>query len=713
MNSSTVVNMDYMSNDQDSWMIDTTGRYATAISNYLIADGIPEDGTMRIMQNAAKVLGYCPDPSIDRPKKLTGIVIGKVQSGKTSNFIALTALAFDNGYDHVVVFGGTTNLLVRQNGQRIEEYFEATPEVVVLNSSEHNAYMNASTVEQLIRAGKKVIIVALKKPKRINEIRTQVFCDSELSDSPTLIIDDEGDEASLNTLVGKGKKSSTYQAIEKLKNTLRRHCFVSVTATPQANLLINSMDILSPEFGVLVDPGKGYCGLDVFHTPDSKLVVEIPDNEGSLLDSTPNSFYEALATYFVGCSIFSYRGKRPSEKFSMLVHPSQLKVDHSSVKAKTESIVSQWRMLSQNKGDIAYANLKRRLLKAYEEYKNGGTVVPQFDDLEDGALYAINNCQIHLVNGDSVPKDADKFFDFNIYVGGTMLGRGLTIKGLAITYIIRTPKGKSNVDTTAQRARWFGYKEKYLDLCRVYAVKKIIHEFRAIREHENDLWETVRDANLQGTHFKDIARIFVLSDDLRMTRTSVGNADKFVFKPWNIQRSIYLDQAYAQSNITVLQQYRDARADDLKTVRYGSDSSSPYVILEGVSFDEVKSQIVDQFLFPERSDLQKDVIMKLGLLLRKKGINAKVDIIWMRDGSHSFHDVFDGDLPNYMVGRRPDDYRVPAVYEGDRYQFVKPDVMQLQIHVIEDRITHVVSPALALYIPVEYIEKLTNLVIRR
>ena len=709
----SVVNMDYIREDLSSWMIDTSGRYATAISNYLIADGIPEDGTMKIMQNAAKVLGYCPDPSQEGSKQMTGIVIGKVQSGKTSNFIALTALAFDNGYDHVVVFGGTNTVLVRQNGQRIEEYFEATPEVVVINSSDHKAYMNSATIGQWIRAGKKVIIVALKRPQRINEIRTQVFSDPELADSPTLIIDDEGDEASLNTLVSKGKKSSTYLAIEKLKGTLHRHCFVSVTATPQANLLISSMDILSPEFGVLVDPGKGYCGLDVFHSPDSKLVVEIPDTESSLLDSVPNSFNEALATYFVGCSIFLYRGKKPSEKFSMLVHPSQLKVDHSSVKGKTESIVSHWRTLSQNKGDIAYRNLKKRLLKAYEDYKLSGTVVPSFDELEDGAIYAINNCQIHLVNGDSVPKDADKFFDFNIYVGGTMLGRGLTIKGLAVTYIIRTPKGKSNVDTTAQRARWFGYKEKYLDLCRVYAVKKIIQEFIAIREHENDLWETVRDANLQGTNFKDIARIFVLSDDLRMTRTNVANTDKFVFKPWNIQRCIHLDPEYAKSNMAILQQYRNSRSGDLKTVRFGSESSLPYVMLENVPFDEVKNQIIDNFLFPERSDLQKDVIMKLGLLLRKKTIDASFDVIWMRDGSHSFHDVNDGDLPNYMVGRRPDDYKLPAIYEGDRYQFVKPSVMQLQIHVIEDRVTHIVSPALALYIPVDYIEKLTNLVIRR
>lgn len=713
MDNSETVTMDFNIDDNGAWMIDTSERYASTIYNYLVADGIPEDGANKIIQNAAKVLGYCPDPECMKDNHSTGIVIGKVQSGKTSNFIALTALAFDNGYTHVVVLGGTTNLLVHQNGERIQEYFAATPEVVVLNSSDHKAYMNSATVNQLIQDGKKVIIVTLKRPQRINEIRTKVFSDSELADSPTLIIDDEGDEASLNTLVSKGKKSSTYLAIEKLKNSLRRHAFVSVTATPQANLLISSMDILSPSFGVLVDPGKGYCGLDVFHTPDSKYVVEIPDTESSLLDSVPNSFYEALAMYFVGCAIFKARGKKPADKFSMLVHPSQLKVDHSSVKGKTETIVKQWRAIGQNKADISFESLRTRLKKAYDTYKKDGTLVPEYSEIEDLAIYAIKNCSIHLVNGDSVPKDADKFFDFNIYVGGTMLGRGLTIKGLAVTYIIRTPKGKSNVDTTAQRARWFGYKGKYLDLCRIFAVKKIIREFRGIREHENDLWETVRDANLQGINFKNIARIFVLSDDLKMTRDPVAKTDTYVYKPWNIQKSVYLDSEYAGSNISIIENFKTSHVADLKTVMFGSEASSPYVMLENLSYDEVRIMILEKFLFPERSALQREMTTKLAVLMHRKNIDPRIDVIWMRDGSYSKHDLSDGDITNYMVGRRPDDPKKPVIYAGDRYQFVKTDTMQLQIHMIKDRLTDKVSPALALYIPDKYIEKLANLVIRR
>ena len=712
MTNTMTTGMDYNKCDSDAWMINTSGKYTTTVLDYLVSDGIPENGAQKIIQNGATVLGYCPNPESDEPVSKTGIVIGKVQSGKTSNFIALTALAFDNGYDYVVVFGGTTKLLVQQNGQRIEEYFSGTPEVIVLNTTDHKEYLNAETINSFLDDGKKVIIVSLKKPKRINDLRNNIFLDEILANMPTLIIDDEGDEASLNTLVSKGKKSSTYLAIEKLKSTLKRHCFVSVTATPQANMLIDSMDILSPSFGVLVDPGTGYCGLDVFHSPDSKYIVKIPDSEVSLLDGMPESFKEALMMYFVGCGIFRSRSHKPSDKFSMLVHPSQLKVDHSIVKKKTEQLVKSWRDLASAPSDIAFSSLKKRIVKAYEDYKNSTVEsIPDYDLVEKNALYAIKQCKIHLVNGDSVPKDADKLFDFNIYVGGSMLGRGLTIKGLAITYMIRTPKGKSTVDTTAQRARWFGYKRNYLDLCRVYAVGKIIKEFRDIREHENDLWETVRDARLQGADFKKITRVFVLSDDLKMTRSNVAKTKSYSFKNWNIQRNVCTESEYINSNMTILQEYYKTREAEFIKKTFGTEDGAPFLILENVEFDEVCTYITDRFIFPGESALNNNVISKLRILLSKENIDPRIDVIWMRYGRVSEHNIVDGAVKEYMVGRRPEDSE-PAIYKGDRYEFVKKDVMQLQIHVLKDRNSDLISPALALYIPTEYIEKLTNLVIR-
>jgi len=705
------IEMNYYTPDTDTWAVSLDGRYISAVQNYLETDGIPTEGVTEIVTNAAKTLSYCPAPEGAGICQKTGLVIGKVQSGKTSNFISITALAFDNNYDIVIVLGGTKKPLVKQNRDRIKEYFATTKDVLVLDTTDFKDQLTAQKMHQFCKMNKKVVIVALKHPSQINYIADSIFCDFVLREKPTLIIDDEGDEASLNTLVKKGKKSPTYEAIENLKDRLERHCFLSITATPQANLLIDTLDVLSPDFGVLVDPGKGYCGLDVYHS-DNTYTRRIPDNETSLLDDgIPKSFIDAISMFFVACAIFKNRSMKPGDKLSMLIHPSQLKADHEIVFKKVEALINDWCQKSENKRDIAYAPLKKILLAAYRGYERTGVegLLP-FDMLEDDIIQAMMVCGLHKINGDSVPKGADDIYDYNIYVGGTMLGRGLTLKGLAITYIIRTAKGVSTADTVQQRARWFGYKMRYLDLCRIFAVGKIIKEFREIRDHEEDLWETVRQANCQGTHFKDMARIFSLSDSLKMTRSSVAKTVNYTFKFWNKQREFQNIQEYIDSNKAILAKVRSEHAAQILIKQYGE--GAPYAILSDIEFEYAKSNIFDKFCFVTGEKFNKSVIDKLDILLKRKSIQPKVDIIWMRDGRFSEHPIDCGHIPNYSVGRRPQSLSKPAIYLGDDYQFVSEDKMQLQIHNIRDTITGIDSPTLAFYIPKNVIEKLTNLVIR-
>ena len=708
--STEIRGVDYInSENSEVWTIKRDGRYMRAIREYLIDDGIPEDSVDEITNNAVNTLGYCPNPKGEAHCAKTGIVIGKVQSGKTSTFISITALAFDNGYDIVVVFGGTKKPLVKQNHDRIEEYFKRAEDVIVLDTTEYREQLTEKNICQFIKMGRKIVIVVLKSPAQINYVAENVF-DDELTNSPTLIIDDEGDEASLNTLVNKNKKSSTYRAIESMKNRVRKHCFISVTATPQANILIDTLDILSPDFGVLVDPGKGYCGLDVFHG-DEKYTMRIPENEQSLLDEgIPLSFETALSMFFVACAISKQRGKEPGEKLSMLIHPSQLKADHKKVFDKLCNMVKEWEDTAKNRKDIAYKSLRNKLINAYNVYQKDIETLPKFELLEDNILEAISYCGKHIVNGDSVSNGADKFYDFNIYVGGTMLGRGLTLKGLAVTYIIRTAKGVSNADTVQQRARWFGYKNKYIDICRVFATGKIIKEFLKIRDHEEDLWETIREANLQGRRFKEMARIFVLDDQMRMTRGNVAKTDKFAFYRWNKQRVFLDNEEYISSNKSIIDGFYSKNVNDLKEIRIGS--GAPYVILPGLSFYYIKSELLDKFIFPLESTLNNALIDKLSVLLKRKGINPLVDVIWMRYGETSKHSVVCGHIPNYFVGRRPKDEDRPITYSGDDNHFLHGDFIQLQIHIIEDTNTGIISPTLSLFIPTSIAEKLSGLVIK-
>lgn len=707
---------DYSDKELDNvWDVQTDGVHITAVADYLKNEsGIAEEGVGLIVSTAAYGLGLCPDPAVKTDRQETGLVIGKVQSGKTSCFISLIALAFDNGYNLVIVFGGTKDKLLDQTKERLKEYFHNDcSDVIIVDTKSHEDIINAREIQKFLDQGKKIIIIGLKNTKQINKIRERVFGDGSLaSKEPVLVIDDEGDEASLNTYVDQGKKSSTYKTIEKLKNVLPRHCFLSITATPQANLLISALDILSPDFGILVKPGEGYCGLDIFHS-NSNYTVIIPKDEPSVLEEGfPESLYQALAMFFVACSVHKRRGM-PAGKVSMLIHPSAATVDHSIVNKKVQNVIDEWQRLASDKKDVAYKQLRERFVAAYNDYKNSDSPakLPEFKELEDEIKNALQYCKCHVVNSKKGAEISDEYYDYNIYIGGNMLGRGLTFKGLTITYIIRTSKGTSNVDTQEQRARWFGYRDKYLDICRIFASKKIINEFSLIRDHEEDLWATLEEAHMQGTRFKNISRIFSLGEGLRMTRTNVAKTEKYSFKYWNRQRIFMRDKDLTKSNEKIISVFKNKQADNIEIEECGS--GEPYELLKDMEFSVVKESLLDKYEFPIGSTFNNSVIDKLAIQFSEKNLTPKVDVIWMRYKKPSRHFVNDdGRIDNYVVGRRPKEKEKPSIYLGDDNQFKRPSVMQVQLHLIQDKNTNDISPVLSLYIPPEIADRLADLVSR-
>ncbi len=708
-----VFDMNYVNKQSNTWNISLEGFYSDNIKDYLLVSGIPETGISTIFSNAAKTLSYCPNPNTAIHEQETGIVIGKVQSGKTSNFISLISLAFDNNYDIAIVLGGTKKPLLQQNTDRIKEYFSSIKnDVFVLNTKENENHLTEENIRKFIQRGKKIIIVGLKHVKHINAI-ISIFKNNDLCEKPVLIIDDEGDEYSLNTKVKQKKESSTYSAILSFKNTLQKHCYISVTATPQANLLISKIDELSPDFGVLVPPGVGYCGLDVFHT-DNTYTVTIPENEEPLIDvGIPASLKKSLAMFFVACAIQGHRTHR-KDKLSMLIHISQFKKDHNVEYEKVQTLIDEWTQKTSNKRDISYKSVYEIMKEAYEEYEKGIVRdLPQFIEIEDEIIFAIKNSHVHKINGDNTLNGEDEFYDYNIYVGGTMLGRGLTINGLCITYITRTAKNSSNVDTVQQRARWFGYKTKYLDLCRIFAVSKILNEFMDIRDHEEDLWQTIEMTNSQGIDFKNMPRIFSLSDSLKPTRTSVADVESYTFYSWNKQRIFQDDNDYTRSNINILNSFKKKNEQHLQIIN--QRNGAPFVILRDANYFTVYSELLENFIFPESSKLNKGILAKLYQLLKNKNLSANIDVIWMREGKTSKHPVNreTRTISNYFVGRNPEDLSKPANYEGDDKHFIRANTMQLQIHMIENKDTGFVSPTLAIYLPNEIISKLTGLIVQK
>ncbi|MGO4119000.1 hypothetical protein ACEQ6C_38040, partial [Rhizobium ruizarguesonis] len=200
----------------------------------------------KIFATSAKILSQCPNPRKPYGSK-TGLVIGKVQSGKTSQFISLISLAIDNGYRIIIIFGGRTNALLSQNNDRLWEYLDLEKRPDRVSPFSNPTTADHSEMLAILEGGNTVVISVLKHQGRINDLK-DLLSSSELSIYPTLIIDDEGDQATPNTLVNKGRKSSIYKEAMDLRSVLKNHAFLSITATPQSNLLIRTWDVLSPDF---------------------------------------------------------------------------------------------------------------------------------------------------------------------------------------------------------------------------------------------------------------------------------------------------------------------------------------------------------------------------------------------------------------------------------------------------------------------------------
>lgn len=704
------------------WSINVDGFFRKSVENRMLNDDMTEEAIDSIFNNAARILGHCPNPNIQEEVAETGIVIGKVQSGKTSNFISVLALAFDNGYDIAIVLGGNTLNLLKQNASRISSAFSVDSEkLTVLKTDDNKTLIDPARIKDFIENRRKVIIVGLKHNKHIDQI-AEIFNNEFLADKSVLIIDDEGDQATLNTRAYQQSISSTYASVLNLKNKLKSHCFLSVTATPQANILINAFDYLSPDFGELVYPGEGYCGLQEFHGENAdKYIKEIPDFEPNLLDdmTIPESVYQAMALFFVGNAIRRSRGDMGTH--AMLIHPSQKKFDHRIVEHKIQGILDEWKSKAKTrlagKRDISYNSLKILLQAAYDSFVSDGVVCLPFDDLENQILDRIKQCSPVLIcNSEENASANSELYRTNIFVGGNLVERGITFKGLAVTYITRRAKGKSNVDNTEQRARWFGYKSKYIDVCRVFTTKDIKDDFASILEHDEDMWASIERVQERGIPFKDMPRIFKLARNafLNLTRRNVARTENFALSEWKPQRYFMTDEGIVLQNTAAIATFRNKYEGQLKEQKH--NSVQVHRVLENQHFEQIYRELLSKLQFASNEMLDSNYFAELNDALLKLNLDVPVDVYWIRDIDHSTRKIReDYSIQQLFQGRNPNTSS-PLYYDGDRsLADSEPEHIQLQIHFVKPTNMPEINyyaPVLALYVPESCAAILSEMVVR-
>lgn len=493
-----------------------------------------EDNEKKTLEReSVNLLSKCTSVKV-KESSTTGLAIGYVQSGKTLSFTTVTGLAKDNGFRIVIILAGTKNNLLNQTTSRLKEDFHQNiRQFKILQNP--NANKDTLLIRRSLKMANKplILITLLKLGSRIDAV-ANIFEDEQIQDilgnAPVLIIDDEADQASLNTLERKNAKnntddeSRTFSSIIGLRDKFINHTFLQYTATPQGPLLIDLMSVLSPDFHVILTPGLKYTGGQTFFRDKIDVLIRrIPENEvyhnrANPLDSPPESLISALKDFYVGAALqLDFVQSQPM--FSMMIHPDVRRNASQLFKGWIDEILERWiSNFELDDNELIKNEFKSSLTPSIKE---GLLAINRPEISLDDIFASVYDCLLdtktHLVIGNSQSEEIDWSLGCcHILIGGAKLDRGFTVKGLLTTYMPRHSLSISNADTIQQRCRFFGYKQSYLESCRVFLPQNSIDEYISYVEHEEHLREILK---VQTT--EEFSRTFLLNSRLRPTRNNI------------------------------------------------------------------------------------------------------------------------------------------------------------------------------------------------
>ncbi|MEU1972859.1 Z1 domain-containing protein [Microbacterium sp. NPDC019599] len=518
------------------WVAKSGDRVSASIAKMRTRIGDAE--ALRVAGDSLDILGHCVDPIAPSTQSAV-LVVGQVQSGKTMSFTTLIAAARDNGFGLVILLAGTKNNLRSQSEDRLTRDLDMG-KLETRDAWRHYSNpgpLRRDDVAQTLRNWKRftieggrsrptVVITALKQTTRIESLTT-LLRSLELADVPALIVDDEADQASLNTrarfnlLNDANERSRTYSTIDALRSAVPHHTFVQYTATPQANLLLGISDALNPEYVRVIDSGSSYTGGDYFFVKRrSELVKRLPETD--LVDDysdppeiAPASLQEALRVFLLGCAVVDLHGL--AENRSMMLQVAQATEPHQLYKNWVTRLVATWPNLVERSEGAEELLLGWQA--AYDELARTVGELPPLRELIGAIPEVCAELQVVEVNstptGEEVDWERDRFW---ILIGGLKLDRGYTVEGLTVTYIPRPAPGST--DVLQQRARFFGYRAPFGDFCRIYLPKTLEDEFVAYVKDEKALRDTL--AAWHGRPLREWKRQFFISQGIRhFARTSV------------------------------------------------------------------------------------------------------------------------------------------------------------------------------------------------
>lgn len=656
--------------------------YWNRLKRYYLEKGVlPPHVVATLDTDTDEILDYSGNPGTEEFWPRRGMVMGHVQSGKTTNYSALICKAADAGYKIIILLAGITNSLRQQTQERLDETFIGKKSVFqaiaqeplsIINYSDRRRFPAygtsrdrdflkdaASTYGVSLSALNEPIIFITKKNKitleRLRDWLKEQNLTNKINDS-LLLIDDEADNASINTAADPKRVTAINGAIRGILALFNRSTYIGYTATPFANIFIDpesetdmlNDDLFPRHFIKALEAPSNYAGATRIFRENGDLrlpMVRMVDDYCDLLplkhkrDCTlnvlPTTLLEAIRVFILTRGIRIIRGDG-NKSCSMMINVSRF----NDVQESIFGLVYQYLDLLKN-AIIVNSGLKKNaaqdanmlaLMSSYEK-EFSSTGIPFLEILKVLSA-AVSSISIRTVNMRGGVLDYSQHKDTGLHViaiGGLALSRGLTLEGLTVSYILRNASAS---DTLMQMARWFGFRPGYEDICRLYLpeqscdhyefITDAIEELRSEIHRMKQLHMTPIDFGLRVRHDPTAIRITAANKMRSATKMTVAqDYSGRHLEGW----ALYNDEKINKNNLAQVQkiiaQLGEVQETESKTLIWRKiDASHVFQLLQEFKFPEVhpdlgpitgnRSLFLDYFSDRLNADLEKwDVALPL------------------------------------------------------------------------------------------------------
>lgn len=505
---------------------------------YRETGALPSNVVATLDSDTDEILDLCGDPLDPSYEAVRGMVMGNVQMGKTTNYSALICKAADAGYRVIILLAGITNSLRTQTQERLDETFIGKISVANAAAQQSLPIQRFATERRIPAVGttrdsdfkagmdgiyfgltghKEPMIFVTKKNKAVLE-RLEKWIDEQEQtggfELPLLLIDDEADNASINTAKDPKLTTAINGIIRQILARFPRSAYVGYTATPFANIFIDpdspeemeNDDLFPSNFIKALDPPSNYVGSHrVFReggdlrktmvrtVDDYHALLPLKHKSGDPVVDLPETLKDAVRVFCLTRAIRVLQDRGHSH-CSMMINVSRFNAIQAQVLGHVHEYLSELKDAVSVHGSLSPDNIQDETMEDFrasfeKEYSATEWEWPKvLSCLNEG----IQSIEVRTVNMKGGVLDYSLNREHGLHViaiGGLALSRGLTLEGLTVSYLLRNVAAS---DTLMQMARWFGYRLGYENVCRLYLPKMSFNHYEYVDEAAEELRKEVK-----------------------------------------------------------------------------------------------------------------------------------------------------------------------------------------------------------------------------